>query len=132
MSELSPIPENNNLNGKQTLSGLFRVLTGGLIGIIFFATLISIALLAKSAHLIATLMSPGFWLMVILGLLIPAITGKLVGHLAMSISGIPYAILGSLIFSKTKPRKIIGIISLAIFWVLSIIAGEIAIILFPD
>lgn len=124
--------ENNKSTPKTNFIDLLRPLAGALIGILLFATIFTLINSypnAKSKFLMAVLLSPGLLTGIVLalsndfGLNISSIGYTII---LFSLSGIPYAIVGSLIFSKDKTTRAIGIIFLGIYLVTSFLLGSLA------
>ena len=112
---------------KQKLLGLIQPIVGAIIGVLFFSILFYlINSVVKSQYLFAALLSPGFLATLILafsndfGLNISSLGYTTI---LFSLSGLPYAILGSMIFSKEKATKAMGVFLLALYLVISSILG---------
>lgn len=122
--------ENQENNEPTSVPKFFRrlqPLLGTMIGILCFVTLFAInSMGTKSKYLAAALLAPGYLAMLFLaylndlGFQIPSIGYTII---IFSLSGLPYAVVGALIFSKEKAIRANGVALLVIYLVTSLTLG---------
>jgi hypothetical protein len=117
MNESSLTQENNISAPEAKLFGLSRPVIGALIGILLYLLLFLLSLATKLEVLGITLLLPGL-------LAAYFLDSQFFGEiLLLGVPSIPFALFGSLIISKDRTKRVLGIVWSIIYFLLLIVVG---------
>jgi hypothetical protein len=123
--------ERNERTPRPNLIGLARSSIGALIGVLFFTTILLLLKVSSESPAYLALMFPGILAIDMSGLSDNS-NKFLTDSIAYVVSGLPSAILGSLIISKIKINRNIGLGLLTLYLLLSLCYGLLLVLFMND